>query len=128
MPYPENFRYTKDHHWAEARGDSVTIGITDYAQRQLGDIVFVELPAPGARLAQGAEMAIIESVKTANEILAPLSGEVIETNTALLESPEIVNRDPHGAGWLIKSRLSAPGQLQGLLSASEYEADRTSVV
>ena len=122
MPYPANYRYTKDHEWIHAEGSVATIGITDYAQHELGDVVFVELPKPGAKLQAGKSFGTIESVKAVSEIYAPASGEVVEANVALNETPEKINSDPHGVAWLAKIRLADPAELNGLMDAAAYEA------
>jgi glycine cleavage system H protein len=122
MAYPQTYRYTKDHEWIDVKGDLGTIGLTDWAQCQLGDIVFVELPAPGAALQAGKPLGIVESVKAANDIYAPVSGEVLEVNGELKNAPERVNSDPHGAGWLIKVRLKNPAEIAALMDAAAYEA------
>jgi glycine cleavage system H protein len=120
--YPENYRYTKEHEWVLVEGDTGTIGITDHAQDALGDIVYVDLPKAGARIEQGKSLGSVESVKAVSDIYSPVSGEVVEVNRALADAPEILNSDPHGAGWLVKIRLSAPADLEGLMSAAEYES------
>ena len=120
--YPNDYRYTKDHEWIKVSGETGTIGITDYAQHELGDVVFVELPAVGTHIAAGKIFGTIESVKAVSEIYAPVSGEVIETNTALTKAPEIVNSDPHGAAWLVKIKLSKPAEVSGLMDAAAYQA------
>ncbi len=120
--YPENFRYTKEHEWVAAVGDAGTVGITDHAQQELGDIVYVDLPKVGAHLEQGKSLGSVESVKAVSDVYSPVSGEVTEINQALAEKPETLNSDPHGAAWLVKIRLSDQGQLAGLMSAAEYEA------
>jgi glycine cleavage system H protein len=120
--YPSDYRYTKEHEWIKVSGDSGTIGITDYAQHELGDVVFAELPAVGTKITTGQVFGTIESVKAVSEIYAPVSGEVIEANAALAGTPEIVNTDPHGAAWLIKIKLSNPGELSALMDAAEYQA------
>jgi glycine cleavage system H protein len=122
MVYPATYRYTKDHEWIDVNGGLGTIGLTDYAQCQLGDVVFVELPGPGARLEAGKPLGIVESVKTASEIYAPVSGEVVEVNGELKDAPEKVNSDPHGAGWLIKVRLKNLEEIDALMDAGAYEA------
>jgi glycine cleavage system H protein len=119
MPYPTNFKYTKDHEWIDIDGDRGTIGITDYAQKQLGDVVYVDLPAVGTKLTQGQSFGTIESVKAVSELYAPVSGEVFEVNDALKTKPERVNADPHGS-WLIRLKLSRAGEADGLLDASQY--------
>src|SRR5579872_7401243 len=106
--YPSDYRYTKDHEWIKVSGDTGTVGITDYAQHELGDVVFVELPAVGAKLNASQLFGTIESVKAVSEIYAPVYGEVVDVNKALTSAPEIVNSDPHSAGWLIKVKLANP--------------------
>lgn len=120
--YPENFRYTKEHEWVLVEGGVGTIGITDHAQHELGDIVYVDLPKPGAALTQGATLGSVESVKAVSDIYSPVSGEVIEINDALSQTPEKLNQDPHGAAWLVKVKLTSPGDLTGLLSAADYKS------
>jgi glycine cleavage system H protein len=120
--YPENFRYTKEHEWVAAVGDAGTIGITDHAQQELGDIVYVDLPKAGTHIEQGKSLGSVESVKAVSDVYSPVSGEVTEINQTLAEKPEILNSDPHGAAWLVKIKLSAPAELAGLMSAAEYEA------
>jgi glycine cleavage system H protein len=122
MVYPETYRYTKDHEWIDVKGDLGTIGLTDHAQCQLGDLVFVELPDLGTALEAGKPLGTVESVKTASEIYAPVSGTVIEVNGELKEAPEKVNSDPHGAGWLVKVRLKDPAEIDALMNAASYEA------
>lgn len=119
--YPENFRYTKEHEWVRVEGDTGVVGITDHAQEQLGDIVYVDLPKPGTRVEQGKTMGSVESVKAVSDIYAPVSGEVTAVNDLLATSPEKLNADPHGEAWLVKIKLSAPGEIQQLLSAGEYQ-------
>jgi glycine cleavage system H protein len=120
--YPSDYRYTKEHEWIKVSGDTGTIGITDYAQHELGDVVFVELPAVGAKIATGDVFGTIESVKAVSEIYAPVSGEVIEANAALTTAPEAVNSDPHGSAWLIRIKLSNPAEISGLMDAAAYQA------
>jgi len=122
MAYPANYRYTNQHEWVDAKGDTATIGITDYAQHELGDVVFVELPKPGAKITAGKSFGTVESVKAVSEIYAPVSGEVIEANAELHNTPEKINSDPHGQAWLIKVRLSNPAEIKSLMDASAYEA------
>ena len=119
MAYPSDFKYTKDHEWVELSGDRGKVGITDYAQQQLGDVVYVELPEVGARLKQGTSFGTIESVKAVSELYAPLTGDVVEVNTALKDKPESVNSDPHGS-WMIVLKLSDPTASDGLLDANQY--------
>lgn len=122
MAYPTQFRYTKEHEWLELKGDVATIGITDYAQHELGDVVFVELPAAGAKIVTGKTFGSVESVKAVSEIYAPAGGEVVEANAELHNKPEAINTDPHGAGWLIKVKLANPAEANSLLDAAAYEA------
>jgi glycine cleavage system H protein len=122
MKYPTTYRYTRDHEWIDVKGDLGTIGLTDYAQCQLGDIVFVELPPVGATLEAGKPFGTIESVKAANEIYAPVSGEVLEVNGEIKDAPERVNSDPHGAGWLLKVHLKDSSEISALMDAPAYEA------
>jgi len=119
--YPENFRYTKEHEWVLVEGDTTTIGITHYAQKELGDIVYVDLPKPGDPVAQGKTMGSVESVKAVSDIYSPVTGEVIAVNEVLAEAPEKLNEDPHGAAWLVKIRLSAPEEASQLLDATAYQ-------
>ena len=119
---PDNLRYTKDHEWIRVEGDRGTIGITDYAQNQLGDVVFLELPAVGRALSSGETFGTVESVKAVSELFAPVNGEVVETNGALVSSPEAVNTDPYGRGWMLVVRLADAAQLEGLLDAAAYQA------
>jgi glycine cleavage system H protein len=120
--YPENFKYTKEHEWILVEGDTGTIGITDHAQHELGDIVYVDLPKPGTAVEQGKTLGSVESVKAVSDIYSPVTGEVIESNAELTAAPERLNSDPHGAAWLVKIKLSDPSQLTGLLSAADYKA------
>ena len=122
MAYPKAYRYTKEHEWIEVKGDLATIGITDHAQHELGDVVFVELPKPGAKIETGKSFGTVESVKAVSEIYAPASGEVLEANGALQAKPEIINSDPHGAAWLIKVRLTNSATIRDLMDAPAYEA------
>ena len=119
--YPENFRYTKEHEWVLVEGDVCTIGITDHAQQELGDIVYVDLPKVGTKVTQGATAGSVESVKAVSDIYAPVSGDVTEINSTLADAPEKLNSDPHGDAWLIKIKLSAPAEMAKLLSADEYQ-------
>ncbi|WP_029008846.1 glycine cleavage system protein GcvH [Azospirillum halopraeferens] len=114
-------RYTKDHEWIRVEGSVGTVGITDYAQSQLGDVVFVEVPEPGRTLEQGKESAVVESVKAASEIYAPVSGEVLEGNQALVEDPALVNSAAEGDGWFYTLRIADPAQLDGLMDAAAYK-------
>ena len=120
--YPKDYRYTKEHEWVKVDGSNGTIGITDYAQHELGDVVFVEMPKVGTQLKPRQSFGTIESVKAVSEIFSPVSGEVTETNPALAGSPELINKDPHGAAWLIKVKLADPKEAAGLMDAAAYEA------
>jgi len=122
MAYPTQFKYSKDHEWIDVKGDVATVGITDYAQSELGDVVFVELPAAGAKVTTGKTFGSVESVKAVSEIFTPVSGEVTETNPALADAPEKINSDPHGSAWLIKIRLADPKEPASLMDAAAYEA------
>ena len=119
---PGDLRYTKDHEWIRVEGDEAVIGITQYAADQLGDIVFVELPASGRALERAATFGVVESVKAVSDLFAPVSGEVSGTNDALAGAPEVVNSDPYGAGWMLRVRLADAGQLDDLLDADAYDA------
>ena len=112
--------FTKEHEWIEVEGNSATVGITDYAQSQLGDVVFVEVPAPGTQVKAGGEAAVVESVKAASDVYAPVSGEVTEGNQAVADDPALVNTDPEGAGWFFKLKLSDAGELSGLMDEAAY--------
>jgi glycine cleavage system H protein len=114
-------RFTKDHEWIRYDGDTAVIGITDYAQQQLGDVVYVELPEPGKRVEQGGEAAVVESAKAASEVYAPVSGEVVEVNDAIVADPAKVNADPMGDGWFLKLRIADPAQLDGLMDEAAYQ-------
>jgi glycine cleavage system H protein len=121
MKTPADNKYAKSHEYVNVEGDVGTIGISDYAQKELGDVVFVELPQVGTQIEANEELGSIESVKAVSELFAPVSGEVIEVNEALAEKPELVNTDPWGDGWMIKVKLSNPDDLEELMSAEEYE-------
>lgn len=117
----KDFRFTKDHEWVNVEDDMATVGITDYAQKELGDIVYVELPAKGDSFQKGDPCSNIESVKAVSDIYAPLSGEVAEVNEALEDSPETVNKDPYGDGWIFKLKMENPEEMEELMSHNEYE-------
>ena len=119
---PADLRYTKEHEWVRVEGDVATVGITAHAADQLGDIVFVELPAVGRAVEQFATFGVVESVKAVSDLFAPVGGEVVEANEALAGAPEIVNSDPYGAGWMLRIRLADPAQLDALLDPAAYEA------
>src|SRR6185295_4998772 len=119
---PEDRKYSKEHEWLMLEGDDATIGITDFAQDQLGDVVYVDLPEPGATITQFEKMGEIESVKAVSDLYTPASGEVVRVNEGVVEKPELVNSDPHGEGWLVEVRLADAGELDKLLSAADYDA------
>ncbi len=120
MAYPAGYKYTKDHEWIELAADRGKVGITDYAQQQLGDVVYIELPEVGTKLKQGQSFGTIESVKAVSELYSPVSGEVVEVNTALKDKPEVVNADPH-ASWMIVVQLANPDEAGALLDAAQYQ-------
>jgi glycine cleavage system H protein len=125
MVYPKTYRYTKDDEWIDAQGGVGTIGLTHEAQCRLGDIVFLELPSVGAALEAGKPLGVVESVKAVFEIFSPVSGEVVEVNGELKDAPQMVNSDPHSAGWLVKVRLKDPAEMDWLMDAAAYEAYAT---
>ena len=118
---PENLRYSKDHEWVSVEGDTATIGITDYAQSSLGDVVYIDFPRVGDKFEAHAAFGSVESVKAVSEIFTPLAGEVAEVNEGLNDAPESVNTDPYGDGWMVKLKMDNPGEADGLLSGEEYE-------
>jgi glycine cleavage system H protein len=120
MAYPSDLKYTKDHEWIRITGDTAEIGITDYAQQQLGDVVYVELPDVGRSIAEGESFGSIESVKAVSELFAPMSGEVLEVNASLRDHPETVNQNPHST-WMLRIRLSDPASTSSLLESGQYE-------
>jgi glycine cleavage system H protein len=120
MQQPEGLHYTREHEWLRLEGQEAVIGITDFAQESLGDVVFVELPAAGAELTAGKPFGVVESNKSVSDLFAPVSGRVVAVNTALTDAPESVNRDPYGDGWLIRIAVAAPAQLEQLLDAAQY--------
>lgn len=122
MLFPADLRYTREHEWIRADGDRGIVGITSFAQDQLGDVVFVELPSVGTKVENGKTFGVVESVKTASDLFAPVDGTVAAVNEKLKDNPELVNSDPYGEGWMIAVALSDPGQLQSLLTSAEYEA------
>jgi len=119
--YPKHFHYTKDHEWVEVKGETATVGITDYAQNHLGDVVYVELPALGKHLDVHQTIGSIESVKAVSEVFSPVSGEVLEVNADLNNAPEAVNQDPHGKGWIIRLKMKNKGDVNALMNAADYE-------
>ncbi|MGB6430051.1 MAG: glycine cleavage system protein GcvH [Candidatus Acidiferrales bacterium] len=120
--YPSDYRYTREHEWVAAKGDLATVGITDYAQHELGDVVYVGLPEVGTAMKAGQTLGSVESVKTMSDIYAPVSGTVVEINSELTAAPEKVNQDPHGAAWMVRMKLSDAAELRGLLDAAAYQA------
>ena len=113
--------YTREHEWVRVEGDTATVGITDFAQGQLGDVVFVEVPEAGRQVSRGGEAAVVESVKAASDVYSPVGGDVVEGNQALVDDPALVNSDPEGEGWFFKLRLSDPTEVNALMSADEYQ-------
>ncbi len=128
MNFPPDLMYTKEHEWVRVEGDVGTVGISDYAQDQLGDIVYLDLPAAGASVAQYGKMGEIESVKAVSDLYSPVSGEIVEANREAVDTPELVNSEPYGRGWLIKVRIGNPGELQALLDAAAYDAHITKLM
>ena len=122
MSYPANLRYTKDHEWISLDGTTATIGITEYAQRELGDIVYVEVDTIGKTLEAGAVFGTVEAVKTVSDLFLPVSGTINELNPALTNAPELVNSDPYGEGWMVKMTVNNPADVEGLLDADGYQA------
>lgn len=122
MNFPEDLKFSKEHEWVRVSGNIATIGVSDYAQDQLGEIVFVELPDEGEEFEKDDAFGVIESVKSVNDIYAPLSGRIVEVNDPVVDSPEIVNEDPYAEGWLVKIEISDPKELSELMSAKDYEA------
>jgi glycine cleavage system H protein len=121
MNLPEELRYTKDHEWIKLEGDQAVVGITDYAQSELGDIVFVEVPTVGETLSQGDTLATVEAVKTVADVYMPVDGEVLEMNPALENTPELINQDPYGKGWIARIKVTNPDQVNNLLTADQYK-------
>lgn len=121
MSYPENYKYTKEHEWVLIEGTTGTVGITDHAQQELGDIVFVDLPKTGVEIAKGKSFGSVESVKAVSDIYSPVSGTIVEANQLLTTNPEKLNEDPHGAAWLIKITLSSPDEANDLMSGADYQ-------
>ena len=121
MEFPKDLKYTKEHEWIRVDGDTGVVGITEYAQGELGDVVFVELPALGTKLQQGKQFGTIEAVKTVSDLFAPVSGEVVEVNETLKDSPEMVNKEPYGSGWMVKVKIDNKSELDGLLGVEKYQ-------
>jgi glycine cleavage system H protein len=120
--YPQDYRYSKDHEWIHVAGDRGRVGITDYAQKQLGDVVFLDLPEVGRALKAGEQFGTVESVKAVSELFSPVAGEVVAVNTALVEKPETINKDPHGAAWMIEVKIGDPATLDALMDGAAYQA------
>ncbi|PLX89231.1 MAG: glycine cleavage system protein H [Desulfuromonas sp.] len=121
MDFPEEYKYTEDHEWVSLEGDIVTVGITDFAQDQLGDVVFVELPEVGDELQSGKPFGVVESVKAVSDVYAPVSGEVIEVNEVLPDDPETINQSPYDDGWMLKVRVVDPAVVENLMTATDYQ-------
>ncbi|MDA3880634.1 MAG: glycine cleavage system protein GcvH [Prolixibacteraceae bacterium] len=121
MNIPESLKYTKEHEWIKVEGDIAVVGITDYAQTELGDIVFVEIETEGETLAQDETFGTVEAVKTVSDLFMPIEGEIVEKNEALDDEPELVNKDPYGKGWMIKIKMKDPAQVDGLLDVQAYK-------
>ena len=119
--YPDNFYYSKDHEWLKVEGEVAVLGITDFAQKQLGDIIYVELPPVGKVLDAHQSLGTVESVKSVSDIYSPVSGEVIEVNSELAQTPDLINKDPHGQGWIAKLKIKDSSELQNLMKAADYE-------
>jgi glycine cleavage system H protein len=119
--YPKEFRYTKDHEWIAIEGLEARVGITEFAQHQLGDIIFVETPQIGAKLETHQSLGVVESVKSVSDVYSPVAGEVVAVNEELAQAPDIINRDPHGQGWLVRLKPGDPKEIEGLMSAADYE-------
>jgi len=119
--YPQNLKYSKEHVWVLIEGGNAKIGITDYAQQQLGDIVLAELPKSGTKLVQGKSFGVVESVKSVSDLISPLNGEVMDTNGEVINHPELINKDPYGKGWMVIIKMDNPAEIDVLMSASDYE-------
>jgi glycine cleavage system H protein len=119
--YPNDFRYSKDHEWVKVEGDEALVGITDFAQHQLGDIIFVELPSVGKELAERQSIGVVESVKSVSDVYAPVAGQVAAVNEALNQTADLLNKDPHGQGWIVRLKIKDKKALEGLMSAADYE-------
>ena len=124
MNYPEDLQYTRTDEWVRQEGETVTVGISDYAQHELGDVVYVELPDVGAAVSAGVAFGVVESVKAVSDLLSPISGEVVESNTPVTENPALINSSPYGAGWLVKVRVSGDAPTERLMNATEYAEHR----
>ncbi len=122
MEFPKDLKYTKEHEWVKVEGDTVTVGITDYAQDSLGDVVYVELPQEGSSVTKNEPFGVVESVKAVSDLYSPVSGNVEEVNDAIIDSPEVINDDPYGDAWMLKVEIAGPEELEDLLSADEYQS------
>ena len=120
--YPDTYRYTKEHEWVHAEGDTASVGITDHAQSELGDIVYVDLPKVGSKVEAGKSLGSVESVKAVSDIYSPITGEVVAVNELLATAPEKLNSDPHGEAWLVKVKIAAAGEIANLMTASDYQS------
>jgi glycine cleavage system H protein len=121
MSYPSQLKYTKEHEWAKIEGNTVTVGITDHAQSALGDVVFLDLPKVGTEYKKGATFGVVESIKAVSDLYSPLTGKVLDVNTALVQEPSLVNRDPHQGAWMVKFQVTDPSTLDGLMDSTSYE-------
>jgi len=119
--YPNDFRYTKEHEWVKVAGDEALVGITDFAQHQLGDIIYVELPPVGKELASRQSISVVESVKSVSDVFAPVSGQVVAVNEALGQTADLINKDPHGQGWIVRLKIKDKKEIDGLMTAGDYE-------
>lgn len=119
--YPNDFRYTKEHEWIKVAGDEALVGITDFAQHQLGDIIYVELPPVGKELAPRQSISVVESVKSVSDVYAPISGQVVAVNEALGQTADLINKDPHGQGWIVRLKIKDKKEIDGLMTAGDYE-------
>lgn len=122
MDFPQDLKYTKEHEWVKEEGGSVVVGVTDYAQDSLGDVVYVELPQEGADVTKDEPFGVVESVKAVSDLYSPVTGTVLEVNDSIVDSPEVINDEPYGDAWILKIELSEPSELDGLLSAEEYQS------
>lgn len=121
MEFPQDLKYSKEHEWVKVEGQTVTIGITDYAQDSLGDVVYVELPQEGAAVVKDETFGVIESVKAVSDLYSPVSGKIIEVNDSIIDNPEVINEEPYGDAWILKVELTGPEELDGLLSSEDYQ-------
>ncbi len=121
MEFPQDLKYSKEHEWVKVEGQTVTVGITDYAQDSLGDVVYVELPQEGAAVAKDETFGVIESVKAVSDLFSPVSGKIAEVNDAIVDNPEVINEDPYGEAWMLKVELASSDELDGLLSSEDYQ-------